>query len=507
MSINTDANLDDPFDVLTTADVLRRKSIHGTLVTAAGQVARMILQLGSQILLARLLVPGDFGLLAMVYPLITFIQLFADIGFGEVVIQRPVLDQARVSALFWLSIGLSTALAVVAAGAAWPLAWFYGEPGVKAVMPALALVMPVMALSGIQLALLMRRMRFGEIAAVEVATSLLGVVVTVLAALAGWGYWSLVGGFYATAITTTAAYWRLSGWRPDRPRLAPGVGADLAFGGNLMLSNIANFVTISADNLIIGSLNGRVALGLYDRSYRLVVQPIGQLLSPVSRVMIPLLSRLLDQPDTYRKTYLTVLRGALLAVTPGILVCVFKAQAVIDLLLGPQWRAAGPVFAWICVGGLASAMNGSAIWLFVSQARIAAMRRFTIITSVLSIASFAIGAQWGLTGVAAWGGVVFLTVSTPLMMWAATRHGPVRWGDIVGCVLPVIGASILASAAIGASGRVVGGSGVATIIVAMVVAYACFLAMVLAVPAERRNLVQVLRLLAAQWQGLKERQA
>ncbi len=244
------------------------------------------------------------------------------------------------------------------------------------VLIALSLTLPIAALSICPAALLARQMRFGVMARNEVIAMLAGSAITIFCAWQGLSYWSLVIGQFANTITANILIWISSSWRPVAPAFNTSVWNDVRFGGNLTASNLATYMTTAGDNVIVGLTTGTVALGLYDRSYNLVVRPISQMMAPLSRVAVPLLSRLAGQADEYRGTYLQIFRTAVFLVVPGMLVCITNGATLISILLGARWNAAAPIFSWICVGGLTSGIYLSAYWLFVSQGRAGELRTF-----------------------------------------------------------------------------------------------------------------------------------
>jgi polysaccharide transporter, PST family len=425
---------DDPFGVALDAEGLKTRSMHGSFVTGVSQGTKIATQLGSQVILARLLLPSDFGLLAMVSPVIGFILVFNDIGFGQTLVQRPKLLRDQVSALFWVNLALSCVLVCVVVLASPLVGWAYGEPRVVSVMIVLGILIPISALSINPTALLLRQMRFSWLACKEVAATLAGVVITVFCAWIGWSYWSLVAGQLAYTLVDNMIAWAVCGWFPSRPKFVGSAWADLKFGGNLTGANLATYITTSGDNIIVGLMTGAVSLGLYDRSYRLVVQPLGQMLAPISRIALPLLSRLGDRPDAYRRAYLKIIRMLLLLTLPGMLVCITHGEVIIRVFLGPRWSEAAPIFSWVCVGGLAAGINSSAYWLFVSQGRARALRHFTIGASFINVVSFVLGAFfWGIVGVAAVGATTYVVVTTPFVLYGATLSGPVHFRDLICC--------------------------------------------------------------------------
>lgn len=488
-----EAALENPFDIDEGPESLKQRSVRGSFVTVLSQAAKMAIQLGSQIILARLLFPAEFGLLAMAYPVIAFVQVFNDIGLGQAIVQRPTLLPAQVSALFWVNIAISCTLACAVALLSPVASWVYGEPQLIGILLALSVTLPIAATSISPAALLARQMRFGVMARNDVLAMTVGAGTTILCAWAGFSYWSLVIGQFANVVTTNILVWMASSWRPTAPVFNKAVWDDVKFGGNLTASNFATFLTTSGDNVIVGLTTGKVALGLYDRSYNLVVRPIGQMMAPLSRVAVPLLSRLAHQADEYRTTYLQIFRIAVLLVVPGMLVCIANAPALIDILLGARWREAAPIFAWICVGGLTSSIYLSAYWLFVSQGRAGELRNFSILAAIINLLSYAIGSFWGVIGIAMASALGFVFITTPLMLYRASRSGPVGLADLVRCAVPFIAVGMAVYAVLWLGIARLGLHGLVQIAVATILSYSLFVGLSLFSPSNRRLLQAGLR--------------
>ena len=488
-----DPMLADPMLATPPAESLKRRSIEGAAVMTASQVVRIVIQLGSQILLARLLFAADFGLLAMVMPVVSFIQIFADIGFAQGIVQRADLTRERVSALFWLNLALSLLVALLVAAAAPIAVWIYHEPRVLPVMLVFACIVPIGALQVLPNALLTRQMRFRALGLTEVATSLASIIATVALAMGGWGVWSLVYGQLAGSVVSTACNWLACRWLPSAPKRFAGLIEDVKFGSGLLGSNLANFLIQSGDNMIVGVTTGTAALGLYDRSYRLVVQPLGQLVAPIGRVAVPLLARLVGRPEVYARTYLDLFRALALLTMPLMLVCIVNADSVIAVLFGPRWAAAAPVFAWVCVGGLTSAVYGSIAWLFISQARTHEMMRMNLVVMVISFVSFFIGSRWGVVGIAAAGALGFVLLSTPLNFRAVTRAGPIGGRDVAFAAAPLAIQTVIAGLLL-VMQRKTGWTGPVQLLAALGLAYATFALSALLVPGQRKIIDHLLEI-------------
>ncbi|MBV9655645.1 MAG: lipopolysaccharide biosynthesis protein [Acetobacteraceae bacterium] len=468
------AEPDDAFNVAFTAESIASKSVGGAAATFAAQGVRFVFQVVSQVILARLLDPAAFGLVAMAAPVIGFIQVLNDLGFAQAIVQRGSITRRQVSAMFWISAAIGALLSAVAAISAPLTAWVFGEPRLTAVVAALAGLILVSSLAVLPSALLNRRLRFDLLAIIDIGCVIAGVVAGIAAAWCGLGYWSLVIMQAAGSVSGLLLVWYFSGWRPSRPSYDPSVRPLVRFGANLMGSNLASYFSMTADNFLIGAVNGAVALGFYDRSYNLVIKPLGQLFAPVGRVAIPALARLRDWPDRYRSAYARMAQAVCIGCVPGMLFSIFNAKAVILLLFGAPWIAAAPVFAWISFGGVAAPLYSTMAWLFVTQDRTQEQMMFSTATAVLSVISFAIGVFWGVVGVAMLAACCFVFIQLPLMTWGATRSGPVSLRDVTRAVFPLLG-GVAASAAVLSWLAEDGAVGVERLVPIFVASYAAFL--------------------------------
>ena len=446
--IAADAGADALLRVDLEAGTLKRRSVHGAAVTLVSQAIRFLFQIGAQIGLARLLTPTDFGLIAMVSPFVGFVQLVNDFGLLEATIQRPKISHRELSALFWISLAISAALAAMFAAAAPLVAWFYNDPRATWVSACLAGLILLGGLAAQQMALMNRRMQFLHLAAIDVGATIAAAVVGIGSAALGYGYWSLVFMQTANSVTVVTLAWGMSRWRPSRPRRERGVGSLLGFGGNVTGANVLQYLSHNLDNVLIGATTSSVELGLYDRAYRLMLLPMIQVTTPFSRIAVPLLSRVVDSEDRYRMAFAGMLQAALLMTIPGILFAIVMAGSLVPFLLGSKWIAAAPIFAWLGGGTLVLPLIGSMTWLLISQGR---SRRHLIWGSTgsgLIIVSFLFGLPWGPLGVARASTCFIVFLQLPLLCWTATRDGPVGRRTLGRIVAPFVAAGLVDTVAL-----------------------------------------------------------
>ena len=486
----------DTLPVETDGHVLGQRSVRGGLATFAAQGLRIVLQFGSQIVLARLLLPADFGLIAMVAPLLTLVQIFNELGLSQATIQRAEISHGELSQLFWINLAASLALGGAMALSAPVVAWFYGEPRLAMICVCLASLLVLSGLGAQQIALMNRRMRFSALAAIDIACAALAVVAGIAAALLGMGYWSLVLMQAANSVTILVLCWLMSDWRPGWPRHAAGLGGLLRFGGHVTGANLINFLATNLDLVLIGRVSGSVALGLYDRAFRLVAAPIWQISMPVARVAVSLLSRLHGQDVRYRHAWLRMLQLLLAMTTPAVLWTAMAAPVVVPLLLGPAWLAAAAIVSALALATAFAPFGIAASWLFISQGRTGEQLRFVSLKAVLAIAALLAGLPWGALGVAV-SAAIFAVVVQGSQLWGAGRRGPVSHAAMLHGCAPVALGALACGVGLGVFGRVVPSDAwpaPAWLLAGIVIAYVCFGAGVLVLGEGRQMLGDLQRL-------------
>ena len=417
--------------------------MRGLAVTSLAQVWLVCLNLLSGIVMARLLVPQDFGLVAMVAPSIALVSLVQDMGVHLTVIQRSEISQRQISAMFATSALVSVALALVLVASAPLQAEFYSEPRVSSLLVAFSGLVVLWNLQSIPMALLVRQMNFTAAARIEVAANTLGFVAGAGFAAATGSYWALFVAMATTALINSSGAWIASGFTPHRPSFEGEMRSLLGLGSSLTLGSIFNYVERNADIALIGRFRDAVELGYYSRAYTLLLMPLRQIRNPIGRVILPYLSKARNDPARYAYGYTTALSVMLLLVHPALLVLSVFAEDVFTLLLGPQWRPAGEVFFWLGIAGMHQILTSTVGWVLTSQGR----GRDIVLTSglgcLISVTAFVIGLPDGAVGIARAYAISDIVVKMPVIWWIATRRGPLSLADFAASMLPHLAALLV----------------------------------------------------------------
>ncbi len=410
-------------------DNLLGRTFRGGFLTLISQAVKMVLQVLSAAVLGRLLLPRDFGLLAMVMSVTAFIGMFKDLGLSNATVQRPKITHAQVSGLFWINCALSVGVALVVATLAPFIAWFYHEPKLLRITLALSANFIFSGLTVQHQALLRRQMQFKTTAVIDMVSMATGVATGIVMAGLHFGYWSLVGAQFGTSITNCALVWTSCKWRPGVFQRRVGLRPMLSFGGHITGFTVLNYFTRNFDNILIGRVLGSAPLGIYSRAYALLMLP-GQVNQPLATVLLPGLSRLQNNPSEYRKLFLRAVGAISLVTVPIVTFAFFFAHDVILVLLGPRWMAVARIFQLLAPAAAVGAMVFAPNWLSQSLGRPEQQFRYALISAPVCIAGFLVGIRWGVEGVAASFSVTFVGLLWAYV-WYATRNSPIRFSAVV----------------------------------------------------------------------------
>ncbi|MET0283256.1 MAG: lipopolysaccharide biosynthesis protein [Polyangiales bacterium] len=418
------------------AEDLERRAARGGVVVAVAQVARGIVEAIGVLVLSRTLTPADFGLVDMIVSVTGIIDQLKDFGLGTALIQRPRIDDRQVNALFWISTAIGAGLTLLVAAIAPLIAIGYDRAELLELTLALSLSTLLGAVCLQQQALLKRELRFGALSIIDVASGAAGIAAAITLAYAHFGPWALVARQLVRLFVQAVMTWFWCSWRPSRPAGADQLGELLRFGGHMSGYQVLNYAERNLDNILIGRFAGAQQLGFYAKAYELMRLPLTAINAPIATVAVPALSRLIDAPERYRKAYLSVTRLLLLATVPLGPLMIFSADALIPLVLGEAWRGAVPILQVLALALFVKPLLFTTSWLFISQGRSADMLRWGVLGGVIALVSFLVGLPWGALGVAISFTAFDVLLRAPILIWMTGRTGPVRWPDLVRCLVP-----------------------------------------------------------------------
>ncbi len=425
---------------------LKHQALRSGVVMLAAQPVKLAIGIGTTAILARLLVPADFGLLAMVAPLLLIVDSLSNLGLETVTVQREDLNQDQASAMFWLSLKINAFVlsAMVLAGPL--LAWFYGEPALTPITLGMAIGALSLCVSFQHLSLLKRQMKFGLLTTIEVVAMASAAICAITAAQAGLGFWALVLQIVVMQVIQSGAYWLLCSWRPT-PAAAGAVSnlrPMVSYGAHLTGYRFLTRVGTQLDRVLLGYLSGAQALGLYSVAYQWAYFPFNQIYFPLFDVAIASLSRSLPDPEQYRAYCRRSLMPIFAVCLPALAYLFVTAQDVILLLLGSQWTGAIPLFRVLTVAVFVGSLYRVTKWIYVSSGQTQRQLRWSLVYTPVMMVAVTFGAQWGAEGIAVGYTLGICLLTYPSVLYCVASC-PITTGDLVGAVWRPAIASVISA--------------------------------------------------------------
>jgi len=471
---------------------LKEKTVHGVLARVSAQAANMLLRVGSLVVLARLLDPRDFGLVGMVTALTGVLNLFRDFGLSAASVQHAKVTEEQTDILFWINVLVGTVLAVGASGAAPLVTSFYHEPRLYWVTIVMASGF-VFNAAGIQhSARLQREMRFTTLSVIDTGSWIVSTAIAIGAAKAGYGYWSLVAMTVTLPLTSTAAFWLVTGWVPRMPSRGAGVGSMVRFGGTLTVNGLIVYVASNFEKVLLGRYWGAEAIGIYGRAYQLIRIPTDTLNGAIGEVAFSALSRLQDDPVRLRNYFLKGYSLVVALTLPATFACGVLATDLIGALLGPKWKEAAPIFRLLTPTILVFALANPLSWLLGAIGMVGRGVKMSLVIAPLMIAGYLVGLPYGPSGVAFAYSAVMVLWLVPVTVWSV--HGTVvSVRDIVNVASrPLVSGAVATAVAFGVC-TLCGPSHWARLILGGTVLLGTYLGMLLYVLGQKAYYVDLLR--------------
>ena len=383
-------------DEIEAPDVLAHE--HVTQSVASGYswqslalVAKQLFQFVLLAVLARLLTPDDFGLVALILVITDFLALFnGERGFADAIIKRKDLRQSHLFSVFWLNILIGLFIGIGLFVSAPLVAAFLGEPRLVVVARVLSFNFPIYALRIIPISLLLRRMSFKVLSIIDLLSFVIGGTVAIALAITGFGIWSLVFQSLVTMFIAVFALWMVTDWRPKFVFDRGSIRELWGFSRNMIGFYVLDYWTLRMDNLLIGKFLGSAALGYYTRAYINALIPY-QIAAVSRRIMRSALSKIQDDHEKVRTLYLETLSYVVMIAAPILLGLIAIAENFVLVIYGPKWLPMVVTMRYLCVVGFFLTIGSTVDSIFQSQNRTDLLIKWGVLLGFGAFSSFALG--------------------------------------------------------------------------------------------------------------------
>lgn len=480
---------------------LTKAAIIGVRWTTISNVVSSVIQFAQIVVLARILPPSDFGLMAMVLVVLSVAQTYTDVGISNALIQQRDTTHDQLSSLYWLNIFVGFFLFAAAVGSTPFVVVLYREPRLYLLLPISAVVLLIGALGTQFQTLLQKTLQFRSIALIDITKTLIAATVAICAALSGLGVYSLVFGSIVGSFISSLLLMSI-GWRQWRPILRfqlIDLRGYFRFGLFQVGERTVFLIYSKLDQVLIGALFGAEILGYYSLAWNLVFLPWKRINRTFTHVAFPIFSRVEDS-ERLKRGYMTMVRIVSVIGAPVALGCAATAPLMVPLVYGPQWAPAIPLVQVLSGVGLLNAISTPIAVLLLSRGRADLEFWWTLTVAALQVPAIYLGLRFG-------GPIGLVWVMLAMQFFCLTAEypilirrllGPCLWSYLNSTVPPIVIAAVMATIVWWIPGSISAGS-VLTFgiqVIAGVVAY-----LVLSIMFQRTWLVRSLKAFNAGVQG------
>lgn len=378
---------------------LKEKTIKGLTWSGISQVITQISQLSITAILARLLSPNDFGLLGMTVVFTNFINIFCEMGVSGALIQRQDLDESHYSSVFWLNIMSGIVLMFITMAISPYIAQFYNEPKLSPILMLISVNFLITSLTIVQRTIFSKEMEFKKLAIVEVISVIAAGIVGIYFAYSGHGVWSLIYRLLVLSFANMVLLWVLSAWKPRFIFSINAIRDIFSFSVNLMGFNVINYIARNIDTLLIGKFLGAQSLGYYTLAYRLMLYPIQNISGVIGKVMFPAFSKIQNDLEKVRNTYLKMIKAISLVTFPLMCGLFAVAPEFVNVLFGEKWQPTIILIQILCICGIIQSIGTTNGNILLSQGRAALSFKMQIVGTILLTIFILVGLKWGIIGV------------------------------------------------------------------------------------------------------------
>jgi O-antigen/teichoic acid export membrane protein len=379
---------------------LRGKSVRAATYTWATGLADFVLRIGSTAILARLVLPAEFGLVMMVMAVTAIADQFRDLGLSSATVQRKDISHEEVSNLFWVNFMAGVVIALIVCAISPLVSLYYKESRLTVLTCVLATNFIWSGLMVQHQALLTRQLKLGYTSGIRLASSFLSTILAVFLAWKGMGCWALVWREVARNVMLSVGMWFCLPWVPGLPSWKTDIRGLAGFGAHLSVANILATVSSSADRFFLGRYWGAGSVAIYRQAYQLLVIPMEQLLSPLFQVTQPGLCLLQADDSRFRRFFLKVLTVVCIATMPLSLFVAIYATEITRVILGRHWMDCAQIMLVLSLGAFIKSAVGWSAHVLIARGRSRIYMLLTVANSLTVIVLMVLGVGWGAIGIA-----------------------------------------------------------------------------------------------------------
>jgi teichuronic acid exporter len=381
---------------MSSSSDLRQKATSGVFWSAVERFGQQAVAFIIQLILARLLAPEEFGLIAMVAVFIAISGVLIDAGFSRALIQRKEVTDSDLSTVFYFNLAVSVLMAAALYAVAPTIADFYSQNELMSVLRVLSLGLVISAFGAVHRTILERNLQFKKIFWVSFPSTILSGGIGLALAFNGYGVWALVAQMLAVRMIGVTFLWFQSGWRPALVFDSSSLREMLPYGSRLAFSSFLDQGFQNLYVLVIGRAFSAVEVGFFQRARAFQKLPVQNLNGILGRVAFPLFASVQDDPDRLRRAMCKAIQMGCLFLFPTMALLAVSAEPAVLLLIGEKWLPCVPYLQWLCAAGALYPLHSMNLNFLTATGRSDLFLRLEIIKKVLTVGNIALTFRFGI---------------------------------------------------------------------------------------------------------------
>lgn len=389
---------------------LKKQVATGAIWVFMDQFGVQLVSFVVNLVLARLLMPADFGTIALFNVVINICSVLINGGMSSSLVRTQSVDERDLSTVFWFNMATTALLYLLVFIAAPAIGQFYQLPILGPIIRVYSIVLIIDSFVHVQAVLFDKKLDFKTTFKVRLPSVIVGGLAGIGFALAGMGVWSLVYSALLQNLLYTLQYWFYSEWRPTFTFDRDKFNTHFAFGIRLTLSALLNVIFNNVYSIVIGKRFSETTLGYYNRAESLKNLPINNISTALNKVTYPLFAKFSNDDQQLRHAYRRVLKLVIFIVAPTISLMVIAAEPIIRLLLGAKWLPAVPYFQLMALGALFQPIHNYNLNVLQVKGRSDLYLKLEIIKKICIVVAVVVGLRYGVYGLI-WGQVAVSVAS------------------------------------------------------------------------------------------------
>lgn len=410
-------------------DNLTQIAAKGVMWAGISQFSTQAFQFIVTIILARLLIPSDFGIVSMAATFTGFVVCINRLGFNAAIVQKKEITEKHLSTAFWSCMFIAVILYILTIIISPFIAVFFRKEIVRPVVCVVAIGFITGALGAVQRSLFSKQLDFKSLAIVEIGIAIAYGASSIFLALMDQGVWSLVYGGIFSDVIGTLLLWLLCNWRPKLIFDYKSFKELFSFGIYVTGENVVNYISANIDYILVGRFIGAHFLGVYTVAYTLITFPRNKISNIVTRVTFPLFSSIQDDNKRLQNGYLAAIKYISIITFPATIGLLIIAPEFVMSVYGEKWQEVAIPLRIMCIAGMLKSIGTTVGSVLYAKNRADIGFKWNLIELSILTLSIIIAIKYGIVGVA-----IAVTLTTvllePIIQWITNKLIELRFADI-----------------------------------------------------------------------------